>query len=297
MDPNRFWRATGKRVGSSSVHPLYQWNARAGGEQTICLCWWLHISGSCSQASNRPAVAASQNRDLARIQEWCNHWCIILNPYKTMALVVSRSRTANPPHGDLVLSGMSICVSPNLDILGVKFDSRLTFEDFARGIVSRVSQITGILRSVKHVCADTSMLLRSYHAFSPNPSILEYCSPVWGSAAECDLKPLEHQVYSVAMLCPHQTFLSLCHRRNVAALCMLYKVNSNSNHWKHREHLLPLFVQCASICFCHSSTLPSCSHWSLMYQGVERPNLQGASCRPKLVCGMTFSTLCLTREC
>ena len=42
--------------------------------------------------------------------------------------------------------------SPNLDILGVKFDSRLTFEDHVRGIVSR------------------------YYAFVL--PILEYCSPV-----------------------------------------------------------------------------------------------------------------------
>ena len=26
---------------------------------------------------DRPAVAASLNRDLARIQEWCNHWYMI----------------------------------------------------------------------------------------------------------------------------------------------------------------------------------------------------------------------------
>ena len=41
---------------------------------------------------------------------------------------------------------------------------------------------------------------------------------------------LERQVYSVARLCPDQTFLSLCHRHHVAALCMLYKINLNSNH-------------------------------------------------------------------
>ena len=33
---------------------------------------------------------------------------------------------------------------------------------------------------------------------------------------------------------------------------------------------------------------------SLKYQGVERLNLQDVSCRPRLVCGMTLSTLCLT---
>ena len=50
--------------------------------------------------ADRPAVGASFNRDLARIQEWCNHWCMILNPKKTKALVVCRSGTVNPPHGD-----------------------------------------------------------------------------------------------------------------------------------------------------------------------------------------------------
>ena len=92
--------------------------------------------------ANGPAVAASNNRDLARIPEWCNHWCIILNNNKSKAFVVSRSSIVSPFHGDLVLSWFSIRASPNLDILGVKFDSKLTFEDHVHGIVSRVSQIT-----------------------------------------------------------------------------------------------------------------------------------------------------------
>ena len=74
--------------------------------------------------ADRSAVTASLNRDLARIQEWYNHWCMILNPNKTKILVVCRSGTVNPPRGDLFFSGVSICASPNLDILGVKFDTR-----------------------------------------------------------------------------------------------------------------------------------------------------------------------------
>ena len=50
----------------------------------------------------------------------------MINPYKTKALVVSRSRTVNPPHGDLVLSGVSIRASLNLVILGMNVDSNLT---------------------------------------------------------------------------------------------------------------------------------------------------------------------------
>ena len=68
-----------------------------------------------------------------------NLWCMILNPNKTKALVVSRSRTVSPPHGDLVLSGVSIRASSNLDILDMKFDSKLTFEDHVRGGMFPVS--------------------------------------------------------------------------------------------------------------------------------------------------------------
>ena len=125
---------------------------------------------------------------------------MILNTYKTKTLVVSSSRTVNTQHGDLVVSGVSICTIPNLNILGVKFDSRLTFEDHVRSIISCVSQRTGILRLSKHVFVDTSVLLRCYYAFVLQ--ILEYGSPVCGSAAECHLKLLERQVYSVASFVP-----------------------------------------------------------------------------------------------
>ena len=115
--------------------------------------------------ADRATVFPSLNRDLARIQEWCNHWCMILNPNKTEAFVVSRSRTVSPPNGDFVLSGVSIRASPNRNIIGVKFDSKLTFEDHVRGIVSRVSQRIGILRLEKPIFVDTSVLHRFCFSF------------------------------------------------------------------------------------------------------------------------------------
>ena len=170
-----------------------------------------------------------------RIQEWFNHWCMIPNPNKTKAFVVSRSRTVSPPHGDLVLSGVSIRASPNfdIDIFGVKFNSKLPFGDHVRGIVSRVSQRIGILRLVKRISVDNSVLLHCYFPFVL--PILQYCSPVWGSAAACHLQLLERQVYSVDGLCPDQSFLSFCHRRRLAGLSLLYKVNSSSNHCLFNE--------------------------------------------------------------
>ena len=114
------------------------------------------------------------NRGLARIQEWRNHWCTILNPNKTKALVVSRSRTVNPSHGDLVLSGIFICaIVPTLTYLAWSL-TQAHLRDHMRGIVSSVSRRIDILRSVKRVFVNTSLLLRCYYIciWSPNPWVL-----------------------------------------------------------------------------------------------------------------------------
>ena len=71
----------------------------------------------------------------------------------------------NPPLGDLVMSEVSIRASLNLDILGMKFDSKLTFEDRVSGIVSCVFQRIGILRLVKRIFVETSVLLYCYFEF------------------------------------------------------------------------------------------------------------------------------------
>ena len=110
----------------------------------------------------------------------------------------------------------------------MKFDRKPTFEDHVRFIVSVVSRRIGILGLVKRIFVDTSLLLRCYFAFVL--PILEYCSPVWGSVVECYLELLNLQVYSVAKLCPDQSFLSLCYRCCVPGLSLLLKVNSTSNH-------------------------------------------------------------------
>ena len=175
MRTNRFRRATGKCVGSSSVHPIYIYIP------TKCLSWLRidympmqmtqhYCMAVVRKTAGTPVVTASLNRDLARIQEWCNHWHILPNPNKTETLVVSRSRTANPPHFDFILSWVYIHAGPNLGILCVKFDSKLTFEDPVRGIVSRVSRRISILRLVICILVVKTYITSLLFCFcSPNP--------------------------------------------------------------------------------------------------------------------------------
>ena len=102
------------------------------------------------------------------------------------------------------LSVVSIRASPNLDILGVKFDSKVQFEDNVCCIVFHVPQRIGILRYVKRIFVDTTVLIGCNFAFVLR--IFEYW-PVLGSAAECHLQLLERQAYSVANN-PYSLFFS-----------------------------------------------------------------------------------------
>ena len=149
------------------------------------------LQAAVRKPADRPAVAASLNWDLARIQGWCNYWCMILNPNQTKGLVVSRSRTVNTPHGDLVISGDSIRASHNLvDILDVKFDNKLTFEDHVCGLFAlSLRELVFCSWWNKYLCY---LALRCHCVFVLQ--ILEYCSPVWVSAAECHFQLLERQV-------------------------------------------------------------------------------------------------------
>ena len=60
---------------------------------------------------------------------------MILNPGKTEALFVNRSRTVSPPHGDLILIEVSIQASPNRNILGVNFKCMVLFQVSLRELV------------------------------------------------------------------------------------------------------------------------------------------------------------------
>ena len=169
--------------------------------------------------ADRPAVAAS--RDLARIQVWCNHWCMVRNPNKTKDLVVIRSRTVYPLHGDLVLFwGFHLCwAQPRHSWREVWQQAHLRRprawyclpclsmnwyfefgETFLRGQLCVASLLLCI-------CSPNPLVL-----FSGVGSLL--LNIIFSfSSASCIRWPCR--------LCPDRTFLSLCHGRNVAALCML----------------------------------------------------------------------------
>ena len=94
---------------------------------------------------------------------------MILNPNNTKILVVSRAMTVGTPHGDLVFSGVSIRGSLNIDIHGVMFDSKLTFEDHVHGIVFRISENWYFEVAETYICGHLCVTSLLFSICSHNP--------------------------------------------------------------------------------------------------------------------------------
>ena len=80
----------------------------------------------------RDAVAESLIRDLGSVSEWCDLWGMKLNVSKTKTMVVSRSNTMHPQSPPITIGGTELKESDDLVILGVTFDSKMTFEKHLR---------------------------------------------------------------------------------------------------------------------------------------------------------------------
>ena len=118
--------------------------------------------------------------------------------------------------------------SSELVVLGVTLDTKLNFENHIRSIVSRSSQKIGLMRRAWRVFGSVDVLHRCFSCFVF--PLLEYCSPVWLSAANCHLRLLDGVVRRAAFMLEGVVPCNLSHRRGVAALCILFKIYSREDH-------------------------------------------------------------------
>ena len=103
-------------------------------------------------------VAEFLNCDLVRVNAWCELWGMKLNASKTKTMIVSRSRTMHPQSPPLTIDGTVLEEFDDLDILGVTFDSKLTFEEHLCSVFRAASQRLGILRNSWRVFHDKLLI-------------------------------------------------------------------------------------------------------------------------------------------
>ena len=106
----------------------------------------------------RVVVAESLIRDLGRVSEWCDLWGMKLNATKTKPMIVSRSHTMHPQSPPLTIGGTVLKESDDLVILGVTFDSKMTFEKHLRSVSRAAFQRLGVLWKSWRVFLDRSLL-------------------------------------------------------------------------------------------------------------------------------------------
>ena len=130
--------------------------------------------------------------NLVKVSAWCDLWLMKLNASKTKTMIVSRSRTMHPQSPALTIGATVLKESDDLVILGVIFDSKMTFEKHLRSVSRAASQRLGILRKSWQVFHDRLLLERCFRGFVL--PVLEYCSAVWCSAADTHLRLLDRVV-------------------------------------------------------------------------------------------------------
>ena len=151
-----------------------------------------------------------------------------MNASKTKAMIVSRSRTIHPQSSPLTIGRTVLKESDDLVILGVSFDSKMTFEKHLRSVSRAASQRLGILRKSWQVFHDRSLHERCFRGFVL--PVLEYCSAVRCSAADTHSKLLDRAASGARFLTGGVFECDIAHCRSVAVLCMLYKIRCNPVH-------------------------------------------------------------------
>ena len=121
-----------------------------------------------------------------------------------------------------------------------------------------------------------SCFVVTMHLFSQSLSIILRCGVYcWMSSSATRVT-----VYSEDQAFPVQPFLSLCHRRHVAALCMLYKVNSISNHCVSSDLPSP------SVIVWHSRAAAAAHPLEFDFSRCRTSQFASVSCRLILVRGI-----------
>ena len=155
-------------------------------------------------------------------------WGMKLNASETKTMIVSKSRTMHSPQSPPLTIGWTVLKEPdNLVILGVTFDSKMTFEKHPRSVSRAASQILGILRK-SWLYSMIDRFLGVFQSFVL--PVLEYCSAVWCSAADTHLKLLDQAVSGARFLTGGVFECDISHRRSVAVQCMLFKIRCNPVH-------------------------------------------------------------------
>ena len=130
------------------------------------------------------------NEDLIRICNWCFQNLLLLNPGKTHLMVYGSRQFVSklPENFHISLLGKEVFPSETVKDLGVIFDPYLDFNEHTIKVTCSCMSILGQINRVKHVF-DKELLISIIYTLAFTK--LYYCSSVWSTTSERNLKKLQ----------------------------------------------------------------------------------------------------------
>ena len=177
------------------------------------------------------------------ITAWSNKWQVTFAPEKTQAMLITRRQAPNTHRPTLLMDGKELTYNDAINILGIEIDCRLTFTNHVREIAKKAARKLACIRRIATLL-DSNGCYTLYN--SQVRSLMEYCPLVWSSCPPSYLRLLDRIQNRAQRLVSlktnesdrQQSFQPLQHRREVAALCVLYKV-----HRQNIPHLAALRLE------------------------------------------------------
>ena len=212
--------------------------------------------------------ASSLQKSLDALHAWGQKWRVKFEPTKSQYLRIS-NQLDQWPHPRPMFGGMDVPQEESLKLLGVTFDSRLSFAKHLRQVTLRANSRLGILRKASRYL-DTAGKLATYRGFIR--PILEYAHLVWMGATRTHLQQLDRvQRRALHILGPGVVLQSLQARRMVGALTYIYKLMCMDGPSTLRSLVPP------------TQPLPTCPRTRLEQERSSRHSFQLCSELPWLV--------------
>lgn len=167
---------------------------------------------------------------------WGQNWRITFEPSKSQSLVLTTKRSPlNLPA--ISFGGTDIPEVQQLHLLGIRFDTKLSFRAHLRQVAARGNQRLSFLRRAARVLNASGRAVVYKGFVRP---VLEYGPLVWMGAAESHLNQLDRVQHRALRIIGTGTVLpSLRIRRAVAGLSYLYKLQCLSKPQRLKDIVPP----------------------------------------------------------
>ena len=132
--------------------------------------------------NNFPQITFHLQKDLDTICEWCKKWGFMINTEKTTGIIFSKNKPKNI-NVNLVINGKPIIMKDNCKLLGVTFDSHLTWNAHIEELENKTNKNLNIMRCISGTNwgASKSILLTIYKALIL--SHIDYCCFVYNDCS------------------------------------------------------------------------------------------------------------------